>query len=56
MALIPTGTIPTGLDVGMNTQVLLFTLAASVSSGLLFGLFLFKPWFRHRFHHASRQQ
>ncbi|HEY9379575.1 MAG TPA: DUF1707 domain-containing protein [Jiangellaceae bacterium] len=23
---------------------------------LLFGLFLFKPWFRHRFHHASRQQ
>ena len=23
---------------------------------LLFGLFLFKPWFRHRFHQASRQQ
>ena len=23
---------------------------------LLFGLFLFKPWFRHRFRHASRQQ
>jgi hypothetical protein len=23
---------------------------------LLFGLFLFKPWLRHRFHHAGRQQ
>ena len=38
MALIPTGTIPAGLDVAMNTQVLLFTLAVSLITAFIFGL------------------
>ena len=38
MALIPTGTIPAGLNVGMNTQVLLFTLAVSLITAFIFGL------------------
>src|SRR6185503_8184399 len=38
MALIPTGTIPAGIEVGMNTQVLLFTLAVSLITAFIFGL------------------
>lgn len=36
--LIPAGTIPTGLDVTMNVQVLLFTLAVSLMTAFIFGL------------------
>jgi putative ABC transport system permease protein len=38
IALIPAGTIPAGLDVGMNVQVLLFTLAVSLITAFIFGL------------------
>jgi putative ABC transport system permease protein len=38
LALIPTGTIPAGLNVGMNTQVLLFTLVVSLITAFIFGL------------------
>jgi putative ABC transport system permease protein len=38
IALIPTGTIPAGLEVGMNMQVLLFTLAVSLITAFIFGL------------------
>src|SRR5215212_6403850 len=37
LGLVPTGTIPTGLDVAMNTQVLLFTLAVSLITAFIFG-------------------
>jgi predicted permease len=37
LSLIPTGTIPTGLDVAMNVQVLLFTLAVSLLTAFIFG-------------------
>jgi putative ABC transport system permease protein len=36
--LIPTGTIPAGVDVTMNVQVLLFTLAVSLVTAFIFGL------------------
>src|ERR1051325_10344428 len=36
--LIPTGTIPAGVDVTMNVQVLLFTLAISLLTAFIFGL------------------
>jgi putative ABC transport system permease protein len=36
--LIPAGTIPTGLNVTMNVQVLLFTLAVSLVTAFIFGL------------------
>jgi predicted permease len=36
--LIPTGTIPAGVDVTMNVQVLLFTLAVSLVTAFMFGL------------------
>ena len=35
---IPTGTIPAGVDVTMNTQVLVFTLAVSLVTAFIFGL------------------
>jgi putative ABC transport system permease protein len=38
LALIPTGTIPAGLDVTMNTRVLLFTIAVSLITAFIFGL------------------
>ncbi|HEY0365287.1 MAG TPA: ABC transporter permease, partial [Pyrinomonadaceae bacterium] len=38
MTLIPAGTIPAGLDVTMNVQVLLFTLAVSLVTAFVFGL------------------
>ncbi len=38
IALIPPGTIPAGLEVGMNVQVLLFTLAVSLITAFIFGL------------------
>jgi len=34
---IPTGTIPAGIDVGMNVQVLLFTLGVSILTSFIFG-------------------
>jgi putative ABC transport system permease protein len=36
--LIPAGTIPAGLNVTMNVQVLLFTLAVSLATAFIFGL------------------
>ena len=36
--LIPAGTIPTGLNVTMNVQVLLFTLVVSLLTAFIFGL------------------
>jgi putative ABC transport system permease protein len=38
LSLIPTGTIPAGMDVTMNVQVLLFTLAVSLVTAFIFGL------------------
>ena len=38
VSLIPTGTIPAGLDVTMNVQVLLFALGVSLVTAFLFGL------------------
>jgi putative ABC transport system permease protein len=38
MNFIPTGTIPTGLDIAMNMQVLLFTLGVSLLTAFIFGL------------------
>ncbi|HEV2835254.1 MAG TPA: ABC transporter permease [Pyrinomonadaceae bacterium] len=38
VSMIPTGTIPTGVDVTMNTQVLLFALAVSLVTAFIFGL------------------
>jgi putative ABC transport system permease protein len=38
IALIPAGTIPAGLEVGMNVQVLLFTLVVSLITAFIFGL------------------
>lgn len=38
LTLIPTGTIPAGLDVAMNVQVLLFTLVVSLLTAFIFGL------------------
>jgi predicted permease len=38
LALTPTGTLPTGVEVTMNTQVLLFTLAVSLLTSFIFGL------------------
>src|SRR5829696_6347224 len=38
VTLIPAGTIPAGLDVTMNVQVLLFTLAVSLVTAFIFGL------------------
>lgn len=35
---IPTGTIPAGIDVAMDTQVLLFTLGVSLVTAFIFGL------------------
>jgi putative ABC transport system permease protein len=35
---IPTGILPTGVEVGMNVQVLLFTLAVSLITAFIFGL------------------
>lgn len=35
---IPTGTIPTGIEVAMNVQVLLFTLVVSLVTSFIFGL------------------
>jgi putative ABC transport system permease protein len=37
-SLIPPSTLPPAVDVGMDASVLLFTLAAAVSTGLLFGI------------------
>ena len=37
LSLVPTGTIPTGLDVTMNFQVLLFALAVSLLTAFIFG-------------------
>ncbi len=36
--LIPTGILPTGVEVAMNVQVLLFTLAVSLITAFIFGL------------------
>ena len=36
--LIPTGILPTGVEVAMNVQVLLFTLAVSLVTAFIFGL------------------
>ena len=36
--LIPTGILPTGVEITMNVQVLLFTLAVSLVTALIFGL------------------
>jgi putative ABC transport system permease protein len=36
--LVPAGTIPEGIDVAMNMQVLLFTLAISLVTAFIFGL------------------
>ena len=38
VSLIPTGTIPTGLNITMNMQVLLFTLGVSLLTAFIFGL------------------
>lgn len=38
VTMIPAGTIPTGIDVTMNTQVLLFALAVSLITAFIFGL------------------
>jgi putative ABC transport system permease protein len=38
VSLIPAGTIPPGLETGMNVRVLLFTLAVSLLTALIFGL------------------
>jgi putative ABC transport system permease protein len=38
MNFIPAGTIPTGLDITMNMQVLLFTLGVSLVAAFIFGL------------------
>jgi len=38
VSFIPTGTIPTGLDITMNMQVLLFTLGVSLLTAFIFGL------------------
>jgi putative ABC transport system permease protein len=38
IALVPTGTIPTGLEIGMNSRVLLFALIVSLLTALIFGL------------------
>jgi putative ABC transport system permease protein len=38
LSLIPTGTIPAGTEVTMNSQVLLFTLAVSLVTAFIFGL------------------
>jgi len=38
MNLIPAGTIPAGLEIGMNTKVLLFALAVSLLTAFIFGL------------------
>ncbi|HVF24237.1 MAG TPA: FtsX-like permease family protein, partial [Pyrinomonadaceae bacterium] len=38
MNLIPAGTIPTGLDITMNLQVLVFTLVVSLVTAFIFGL------------------
>lgn len=38
LTLIPTGTIPAGMDVTMNVQVLLFTLVVSLVTAFIFGL------------------
>jgi predicted permease len=37
-SLIPVGTVPTGLSVTINVQVLLFTLAVSLATAFIFGL------------------
>jgi putative ABC transport system permease protein len=37
LKLIPTGTIPAGLDITMNVPVLLFTLAVSLLTAFIFG-------------------
>jgi putative ABC transport system permease protein len=49
--LIPTGTIPAGVDVTMNVQVLLFTLAVSLVTAFIFGLW---PRFRDPEHRRAR--
>ena len=36
--LIPSGIIPTGVEITMNVQILLFTLAVSLVTGFIFGL------------------
>lgn len=36
--LVPTGTIPAGIEVAMNAQVLLFTLVVSLVTAFIFGL------------------
>jgi predicted permease len=38
VALIPSGTIPTGLEVGIDARVMLFALAVSMLTALIFGL------------------
>lgn len=38
VAVIPTGTIPPGLDVLMDTRVLVFTLVVSLATAVIFGL------------------
>jgi putative ABC transport system permease protein len=38
LTFIPTGTIPAGMDVTMNVQVLLFTLVVSLVTAFIFGL------------------
>jgi putative ABC transport system permease protein len=38
LTLIPTGTLPAGIEVAMNTEVLLFTLGVSLLTAFIFGL------------------
>src|SRR6185312_440406 len=38
LTIVPTGTIEPGLDVGMNTRVLLFSIVVSLVTAVLFGL------------------
>jgi predicted permease len=38
VALIPTGTIPPGVEIGMDARVMLFTLSISLLTALVFGL------------------